>query len=82
MAAREKKRKRQQEDDGEDDSDSDSTAAGSPRNVDGSTNRNVNSHEPTNLETMLLGRANLRAVSKDAEGEAETPFTSLQGSEE
>lgn len=40
------------------------------------------SEDSTNLEAVLLGRANVRAALVVADSEAQTPATTLQGSEE
>ncbi|KAL1605073.1 hypothetical protein SLS60_004616 [Paraconiothyrium brasiliense] len=76
-----KKRRRQDEEE-EDGSDSDSTAAGSTRNQDQSGNQERPPQESTNLETVLLGRATVRADSVDADGDVDTTTCTLQGSED
>jgi hypothetical protein len=77
-----KKRKRQQNDDGDDGSDSDSTVAEPSFEQDETAGREPPPQDSTNLETVLLGRATVRAASVDADGEADAGAVTLQGSEE
>ena len=76
-----KKRKRT-EDEEEDESDSDSTVKGTPPARDDPVSNEVASEESTDLEAVLLGRANLRAVTVDTDKDGDSPVAMLQGAEE
>ena len=76
-----KKRKRT-EDEEECESDSDSTVNGTPPAQDDPLSNEVASEESTDLEAMLLGRANLGAVTVDTDKDGDSPVAMLQGAEE
>ncbi|KAL5417366.1 hypothetical protein PMIN06_010329 [Paraphaeosphaeria minitans] len=79
-----KKRKRIQEDEEDDGSDSDSTVA-EPRfdlEHDQTTGPDPAPEDSTNLETVLLGRATIRAASVEAEKDTNPVLTTLEGAEE
>jgi hypothetical protein len=76
-----KKRKRT-EDEEECESDSDSTVNGTPPAQDDLVSNEVASEESTDLEAVLLGRANLRAVTVDTDKDGDSPVAMLQGAEE
>lgn len=80
-----KKRKRtenEEEEEEEDESDSDSTVNGTPPAQDEPVSNEVASEESTDLEAVLLGRANLRAVTVDTDKDGDSPVAILQGAEE
>lgn len=78
-----KKRKRtENEEEEEDESDSDSTVNGTPPAQDEPVSNEVASEESTDLEAVLLGRANLRAVTVDTDKDGDSPVAILQGAEE
>ena len=77
-----KKRKRTEGENEEDESDSDSTVDEAPSAQDEPVSNEGASDETTDLEAVLLGRANLRAMTVDADRGGDSHMATLQGAEE